>query len=53
MVAASTDTVTVDLIADWILGWWLGTLIRIVYDVIGQLAGIAGDTAKPYAPRGE
>lgn len=49
MVAASTDTVT----ADWILGWWLGTLIRIVYDVVGQLAGIAGETAKQYAHLGE
>ena len=29
------------------------TLIRIDYDVIGQLAGIAGDTAKQYAHRGE
>ncbi len=29
------------------------TLIRIDYDVIGQLAGIAGDTAKQYAYRGE
>ena len=28
------------------------TLIRIDYDVIGQLAGIAGDTAKQYAHRG-
>ena len=37
-MAASTDTVTVDLIADWILGWWLGRLKRIDYDVIGHLA---------------
>lgn len=29
------------------------TLISIDYDVIGQLAGIAGDTAKQYAHRGE
>jgi hypothetical protein len=29
------------------------TLVRIDYDVIGQLAGIAGDTAKQYAHRGE
>lgn len=29
------------------------SLIRIDYDVIGQLAGIAGDTAKQYAHRGE
>jgi hypothetical protein len=29
------------------------TLIRIDYDVIGRLAGIAGDTAKQYAHRGE
>ncbi len=29
------------------------TLIRIDYDVIGQLAGIAGDTAKQYAHRGD
>ncbi|MBU6384605.1 MAG: hypothetical protein KGS49_01585 [Planctomycetes bacterium] len=29
------------------------TLIRIDYDVIGQLAGIAGDTARQYAHRGE
>ena len=28
-------------------------LIKIDYDVIGQLAGIAGDTAKQYAHRGE
>ena len=49
----SADTVTVGLMTDWILGWWLGTLIRIDYDVIGQLAGMAGDTANPYAHRGE
>ena len=35
-MAASTDTVTVDLIASWILGWWLGRLKRIDYDVIGS-----------------
>jgi hypothetical protein len=29
------------------------TLVRIEYDVIGDLAGIAGDTAKQYAHRGE
>lgn len=29
------------------------TLIRIDQDVIGQLAGIAVDTAKPHAHRGE
>ncbi len=29
------------------------TLIRIDYDVIGQLAAIAGDTAKQYAHRGQ
>jgi hypothetical protein len=28
-------------------------LIKIDYDVIGRLAGIAGDTAKQYAHRGE
>ena len=48
-MAASTDTVTVG----WILGWWLGMLIRIDYDVIGHLAGIAGETANQYAHRGE
>jgi hypothetical protein len=37
----------------WILGWWLGRLIRIDYDVIGHLAGIAGETASQYAHRGE
>ena len=37
-MAASTDTVTVDLTVGWILGWWLGMLIRIVDDVIGHLA---------------
>jgi hypothetical protein len=29
------------------------TLVRIDYDLIGDLAGIAGDTAKQYAHRGE
>ena len=29
------------------------TLIRINYDTIGRLAGVAGDTAKQYAHRGE
>ena len=29
------------------------TLIRINYDTIGFLAGLAGDTAKQYAHRGE
>ena len=29
------------------------TLARIDYDLIGELAGIAGETAKQYAPRGE
>jgi hypothetical protein len=53
LVAASTDTVTVDLIASWILGWWLGRLKRIDYDVTSQLIGIAGETAKQYAHRGE
>ena len=52
-MAASTDTVSVGPIAGWILGWWLGPLIRIDDDVIGQLVGIAGDTAKQYAHRGE
>ena len=52
-MAASTDTVTVDLTVGWILGWWLGRLNRIDYDVIGQLAGIAGETAKQHNPRGE
>jgi len=28
------------------------SLIRVDYDVIGKLAGIAGDTAKQYAHRG-
>ena len=28
-------------------------LIKINYDFIGQLAGIAGDSAKQYAHRGE
>jgi hypothetical protein len=28
-------------------------LIRIVYDVIGHLAGMAGDTDKPHATLGE
>ena len=48
-MAASTDTVT----GGWILGWWLGPLKRIDYDVIGHLAGMAGDTDKPHATRGE
>ncbi len=48
-MVASTDTVTVG----WILGWWLGPLKRIDYDVIGHLAGMAGDTDKPHATRGE
>ncbi|MFN7293094.1 MAG: hypothetical protein ACK5YR_15695 [Pirellula sp.] len=29
------------------------TLIRIDYDTIGRMAGVAGDTAKQYAHRGE
>ena len=29
------------------------TLIRINYDTIGRLAGVAGDSAKQYAHRGE
>ena len=29
------------------------TLIRITYDDIGRLAGIAGDTARQYAQRGQ
>jgi hypothetical protein len=29
------------------------TLVKIDYDLIGELAGIAGETAKQYAPRGE
>ena len=29
------------------------TLIRITYDDIGRLAGIAGDTARQYAHRGQ
>jgi hypothetical protein len=29
------------------------TLIKIDYDTIGRIAGIAGDTAKQYAHRGE
>ena len=29
------------------------TLIRIDYDTIGRLAGVAGDTAKQYAHRGK
>jgi len=29
------------------------TLVKINYDLIGDLAGIAGDTAKQYAHRGE
>lgn len=29
------------------------TLVKINYDLIGQLAGIAGDTAKQYAHQGE
>lgn len=29
------------------------SLIRVDYDVIGNLVGIAGDTAKQYAHRGE
>lgn len=29
------------------------TLVKIDYDVIGRLAGIAGDTAKQYAQRGQ
>ena len=49
----NADTVSVVPIAGWILGWWLRPLKRIDYDVIGHLAGIAGDTAKPHAPRGE
>jgi hypothetical protein len=37
-VAASTDTATVGPIAGWILGWWLGRLKRIDYDVTSHLA---------------
>jgi hypothetical protein len=29
------------------------TLVKVDYDLIGDLAGIAGDTAKQYAHRGE
>ena len=29
------------------------TLVKVDYDMIGDLAGIAGDTAKQYAHRGE
>ena len=49
----SADTVSVGRIASWILGWWLGRLNRIDYDVTSQLIGIAGETAKQYPPRGE
>ena len=49
----NADTVSVVAIAGWILGWWLGPLKRIDYDVIGHLIGIAGETAKQYAHRGE
>ena len=38
-MAASTDTVTVGPITGWILGWWLGRLKRIDYDVIGSWVG--------------
>ena len=40
-------------IAGWILGWWLGPLKRIDYDVTSQVAGMAGETAKQHAHRGE
>jgi len=49
----SADTGSVVRIASWILGWWLRRLKRIDYDVIGHLVGIASDTAKQYAHRGE
>ncbi len=37
-IGRSADTVSLFPIVGWILGWWLGRLKRIDYDVIGHLA---------------